>query len=53
MIGVRKLLDFMFTQRELGILDHVMPESTRRKREEELKKKSNAKVWDLNSVLQL
>ncbi|UYV66706.1 SLC4A7 [Cordylochernes scorpioides] len=35
MIGVRKLLDFVFTQRELKILDDVMPESTRRKHEEE------------------
>ncbi|RWS12874.1 sodium bicarbonate cotransporter 3-like protein [Dinothrombium tinctorium] len=36
MIGVRKSLDFcFFTQRELKILDDVMPESTRRKKEEE------------------
>lgn len=39
MIGVRKLLDFGFTQRELKILDDVMPESTKRKREEEEKAK--------------
>ncbi|ODN05552.1 Sodium-driven chloride bicarbonate exchanger [Orchesella cincta] len=39
MIVVRKLLDFFFTQRELKILDDVMPESTkRRQHEEELKK---------------
>ncbi|KAG8189148.1 hypothetical protein JTE90_018441 [Oedothorax gibbosus] len=34
MIGVRKLLDFCFTQRELKILDDVMPESSKRAREE-------------------
>uniref|UniRef100_T1IXC2 Anion exchange protein n=1 Tax=Strigamia maritima TaxID=126957 RepID=T1IXC2_STRMM len=35
MIGVRKLLDLVFTQRELKILDDVMPESSRKKREED------------------
>lgn len=30
MIGVRKLLDFVFTRRELKILDDVMPEHTRK-----------------------
>ncbi|KAK7790973.1 hypothetical protein R5R35_007865 [Gryllus longicercus] len=34
MIGIRKLLDFVFTQRELKILDDVMPEITKRKIEE-------------------
>ncbi|XP_055933455.1 sodium bicarbonate cotransporter 3-like isoform X2 [Argiope bruennichi] len=38
MIGVRKLLDFLFTQRELKILDDVMPESAKRSKEEEQKK---------------
>ncbi|XP_076326011.1 electroneutral sodium bicarbonate exchanger 1-like isoform X2 [Tachypleus tridentatus] len=42
MIGVRKLLGFVFTQRELKILDDLMPESTKRKREE--KKKEKIKV---------
>lgn len=37
MIGIRKALDLVFTQRELGVLDDVMPESTRRKQEEEQK----------------
>lgn len=46
MVGVRKLLDFLFTQRELRILDDIMPESTRRKREEELEIKSKDKVVD-------
>lgn len=37
---VRKLLDFFFTQRELKILDDVMPESTRRKQDDEEQKKA-------------
>lgn len=40
LIGVRKALDFLFTQRELKILDDVMPESTKRKWEEEKRRKS-------------
>jgi len=35
MMLIRKLLDFGFTQRELKILDDVMPESSKRKDEEE------------------
>lgn len=35
MIGVRKLLDFVFTRRELKILDDVMPEHTRKAIEDE------------------
>ncbi|XP_076313045.1 electroneutral sodium bicarbonate exchanger 1-like isoform X4 [Tachypleus tridentatus] len=38
MIFIRKLLDFIFTQRELKILDDVMPESTRKKLEEDKRK---------------
>ena len=34
MIGVRKLLDFVFTQRELKILDDVMPEHRRKEIED-------------------
>lgn len=30
MIGLRKSLDFIFTQRELKILDDLMPEMTKR-----------------------
>lgn len=30
MIGVRKALDYIFTRRELKILDDVMPEITKR-----------------------
>ncbi len=35
MIVVRKLLDYVFTQRELKILDDIMPENSKRKDEEE------------------
>lgn len=34
MIGIRKLLDFVFTREELIELDDIMPESTKRKIEE-------------------
>ena len=35
MIGVRKLLDFVFTRKELKLLDDIMPEHIKRKQEEE------------------
>jgi len=35
MIGIRKLLDFFFTRRELKILDDVMPEMSKRNAAEE------------------
>ncbi|XP_054282194.1 sodium bicarbonate cotransporter 3-like isoform X2 [Macrosteles quadrilineatus] len=35
MIGIRKSLDFIFTQRELKILDDVMPETIKRTEEDE------------------
>ncbi|KAG1685793.1 Sodium-driven chloride bicarbonate exchanger [Nymphon striatum] len=41
MVAIRKLLDFLFTQNELKILDDVMPEPTKRKREEEQEKVKN------------
>lgn len=31
MIGIRKSLDMFFTQRELKILDDIMPEMTKRR----------------------
>jgi len=34
MIGIRKSLDFVFTRRELKILDDIMPETTKRSEEE-------------------
>ncbi|XP_064475262.1 sodium-driven chloride bicarbonate exchanger-like isoform X3 [Ornithodoros turicata] len=46
MIGVRKLLDFIFTQRELKVLDDVMPEHTKKKREEELQKEEAEQTFE-------
>lgn len=37
MIGIRKSLDFVFTRRELKILDDVMPEVSKRGEEDEWK----------------
>lgn len=34
MIGIRKALDFVFTRRELKILDDIMPEVTKRRQHE-------------------
>lgn len=36
MIGIRKSLDFIFTRRELKILDDVMPELTKRSQHEQM-----------------
>lgn len=51
MIGIRKLLDFVFAQRELKLLDDVMPDSTRRK-EEELQEEEDKKAEQDNQLLQ-
>ncbi|XP_033100508.1 electroneutral sodium bicarbonate exchanger 1-like [Anneissia japonica] len=37
-VGVRKLLDYVFTQRELGMLDDVMPERMKRDKLDQKKK---------------
>ena len=42
MIGLRKSLDFLFTQRELKILDDIMPETSRRREEDERELEENA-----------
>lgn len=36
MIGIRKSLDFIFTRRELKILDDVMPELSKRNQQERM-----------------
>lgn len=43
MIGVRKALDYVFTQRELKILDDIMPEMARRASVESKKKSDKDK----------
>ncbi|XP_065309256.1 electroneutral sodium bicarbonate exchanger 1 isoform X8 [Dermacentor albipictus] len=47
MIGVRKLLDFIFTQRELKVLDDVMPEHTKKKREEDKMKEAEQEEFEM------
>lgn len=47
---IRKLLDFMFTNRELSWLDDLMPES-KKKTEDDKKKKAQEKL--VNSFLML
>ncbi|XP_055328634.1 sodium bicarbonate cotransporter 3-like [Paramacrobiotus metropolitanus] len=37
LVGVRKLLDYIFTQKELSYLDDLMPESTKRRKEDRRK----------------
>ncbi|XP_040355258.1 sodium-driven chloride bicarbonate exchanger isoform X3 [Ixodes scapularis] len=51
MIGVRKLLDFIFTQRELKVLDDVMPEHTKKKQEEEMMKEVEQEVFEMKNAL--
>lgn len=47
MIGIRKSLDYVFTQRELKILDDVMPES---KRTEEDEKELGPEVGNVSLI---
>ena len=34
MVGIRKLMDYMFTQKELSYLDDIMPEIVKRSKED-------------------
>ena len=43
--GVRKLMDFLFTQSELYWLDHLFPEAVRRMKEDEGKKTDNGVAY--------
>ncbi|CAL4075691.1 unnamed protein product [Meganyctiphanes norvegica] len=54
MIVVRKLLDYVFTQRELKVLDDTLPEFSRKKRmqkEEEAEREDNKKNDDVDNVV--
>ncbi|XP_037039842.1 electroneutral sodium bicarbonate exchanger 1 isoform X11 [Bradysia coprophila] len=59
MVGIRKSLDFVFTRRELKILDDIMPEITRRAAAEDLhhlddvesKAYNNIKDWCKSKVI--
>lgn len=44
MIGIRKSLDFIFTRRELKILDDVMPEMSKRHQMENEEVGAGAKI---------
>ncbi|XP_050076746.1 sodium bicarbonate cotransporter 3 isoform X2 [Anopheles maculipalpis] len=44
MIGVRKSLDYIFTKRELKILDDIMPEMTKRARADDLHQLEDGEV---------
>ena len=46
MVGVRKLMDFIFTQQELAELDDILPEVVKRDRHDKKKKQEeeNAKA---------
>ncbi|GJQ69860.1 hypothetical protein Trydic_g22408 [Trypoxylus dichotomus] len=49
MIGIRKSLDFIFTRREMKILDDVMPELTKRSQHEEMEQDVEAKPLQVES----
>ena len=36
MVGVRKIMDYFFTQKELSHLDDIMPEIIKREKENEI-----------------
>ena len=44
LVGVRKLLDFVFAQYELSYLDDLMPESTKRHKEDAKSKPRKSKI---------
>ncbi|KAK9754989.1 Band 3 cytoplasmic domain [Popillia japonica] len=49
MIGIRKSLDFIFTRRELKILDDVMPELSKRNQQEQMEQDAEAKPLQVES----
>ncbi|XP_066906807.1 electroneutral sodium bicarbonate exchanger 1 isoform X4 [Halyomorpha halys] len=53
MIGIRKSLDFIFTQRELKILDDVMPETTKREEDQEELSNTEEKEFPRDDNLQI
>ena len=34
MVGIRKMMDYVFTQKELSYLDDIMPETVKRSKED-------------------
>lgn len=51
--GVRKLMDFMFTQSELYWLDHLFPEAMRRMKEDEAKNEDNGVTYGDEEMVKL
>lgn len=51
MIGIRKSLDFVFTRRELKILDDIMPEMTKRAAAEDLHHLDDVEVGILRRIV--
>ncbi|XP_063752650.1 solute carrier family 4 member 4a isoform X2 [Eleginops maclovinus] len=44
LVAVRKAMDYMFSQHELGFLDDVIPEKDKKKKEDEKKKKKKGSI---------
>lgn len=51
MIGIRKLLDLVFTRRELKILDDIMPEITKRQADDDLNRLEDGEVKFYRRIL--
>lgn len=48
-MGVRKLLDLMFSQHDLAWLDDILPDKDKKKKEDDKKKKKEKKVAEPES----
>jgi hypothetical protein len=48
LVGIRKLLDYLFTQKELSYLDDIMPEIARRSKEDGKEEEAVAAVDDVD-----
>ncbi|TNN26605.1 Electrogenic sodium bicarbonate cotransporter 1 [Liparis tanakae] len=49
LVAVRKAMDFLFSQHDLGYLDDVIPEKDKKKKEDEKKKKKKKKKGSVDS----
>ncbi|XP_062869122.1 sodium-driven chloride bicarbonate exchanger [Trichomycterus rosablanca] len=53
LVFIRKLLDFIFTKRELSWLDDLMPESKKKKLEDEQKEENNSTAMEDEGIVQV
>uniref|UniRef100_A0A3Q1HH85 Anion exchange protein n=1 Tax=Acanthochromis polyacanthus TaxID=80966 RepID=A0A3Q1HH85_9TELE len=53
LVAVRKAMDYMFSQHDLGFLDDVIPEKDKKKKEDEKKKKRGSMDSDAEDVSSL